>query len=142
MSSTNFDPEPKLWESYGDTSESLLPTNFGPETEIHKKFEKFTGLLANVSIISLSPSSASEEISTLASAAEPSPSSLNTYTAESEPNFEALTDPAIWPQVISNSLRLSITEIGPIQVKNFKFPINDFNRSFSDVYFFQKIREW
>lgn len=46
-----------------------------------------------------------------------------------------LEDPGNWPSFISNQLRISIVKKGPIQVKQFKFPLNEDGRSFSESYY-------
>lgn len=63
--------------------------------------------------------------------------------------IDSLTDPALWPQSISDNVKLSLLEIGPVQIKIFTFPLDDSNRSFSTTYFLKKlgnnetvIRDW
>ncbi|XP_001943532.2 zinc finger MYM-type protein 1-like [Acyrthosiphon pisum] len=48
-----------------------------------------------------------------------------------------LEDPATWPSVIDRKYRLCIIKKGAIQVKNFKFPMNDEQRSFSEKYYYK-----
>nr|XP_025033872.1 zinc finger MYM-type protein 5-like [Pelodiscus sinensis] len=43
----------------------------------------------------------------------------------------SLTDPAKWPTILTDKVRLFIAEQGPVQIKSFKFPRDEKNRSFS-----------
>lgn len=50
-----------------------------------------------------------------------------------------LKDPACWPQVLTDNIRMSILDIGPVQLKNIVYPVNDSNRSFCAIYFEKKL---
>lgn len=67
----------------------------------------------------------------------------NTQTEVSEDilkvNKELLNDPACWPQVLTDNIRISILDLGPVQLKNIVYPVNDSNRSFSATYFEKKL---
>lgn len=64
--------------------------------------------------------------------------------ATSEPDVRfcenVANDPALWPQVIPNNLRLFLTERGPIQLKKTNYPSDSNMRSFSDTYFSKKLQ--
>jgi hypothetical protein len=52
---------------------------------------------------------------------------------------EILKDPALWPRVLTDKIKMSILEIGPLQLKNIAFPLDDSNRSFSITYYDKKL---
>lgn len=51
--------------------------------------------------------------------------------------MENLEDPACWPLYITTSIRSTIVKKGAVQIMNFKFPINEESRSFSDSYYYK-----
>lgn len=53
---------------------------------------------------------------------------------------DAMNDLALWPEVISDNLRICLVNHGPVQLNNFIFPKDNKNRSFSNVYFIKKLR--
>lgn len=62
-----------------------------------------------------------------------------TEAAAEDAGVEILKDPALWPQVLTDKIKMSILEIGPLQLKNIAFPLDDSNRSFSTTYYDKKL---
>lgn len=50
-----------------------------------------------------------------------------------------LSDPAKWPKIITDPVRMSLIDTGPIQCLDVNFPKDHNNRSFSTLYFSKKI---
>ena len=50
-------------------------------------------------------------------------------------NFVDLDDPAFWPKILSDKVRMAIIENGPKQITKFHFPTDEKGRSFSVAYF-------
>lgn len=65
--------------------------------------------------------------------------SISSTFTPSETSSHNFHDPALWPKVLTDNVRMSIIEIGPIQVENFKFPSDDNNRSFSPIYYYKTL---
>lgn len=62
-----------------------------------------------------------------------------TEVAAEDAGVEIFKDPAQWPQVLTDKIKMCILEIGPSQLKNITFPLDDSNRSFSTTYYHKKL---
>lgn len=69
----------------------------------------------------------------------PSSNNTQTETADIDVSGEQFKDPAYWPEVLTDTVRLIILDIGPVQLKNIIYPVNNLNRSFSSTYFVKKL---
>lgn len=84
--------------------------------------------------------------STSTSSGSPTPSEpipiVNQPATEPDVRFceNVANDPALWPQVIPDNLRLFLTERGPIQIKKPNYPSDSNMRSFSDTYYSKKLQ--
>lgn len=68
-------------------------------------------------------------------APSPTPKEVSAENA----GLELLKDPAHWPQVLTDKIKISILEIGPHQLANITFPLDDSNRCFSTTYYDKKL---
>lgn len=52
-------------------------------------------------------------------------------------NTQFLSDPGLWPSVVSDSIKLTLVEMGPIYLteKNLRFPLDLYKRCFSSQYY-------
>lgn len=50
-----------------------------------------------------------------------------------------LRDIGLWPEFVSDQMRLTLLELGPIQIKNISFPFDKQNKSFSTIYYYKKL---
>lgn len=124
-----------------------------------RKLEKQLNLKKNTSSIKKflqpGPSSASEDLGTEETqdvSAEPSPPTTPTIVGvDPDPTEcddvsmeeligeDAMNDLALWPQVISDKLRICLIDHGPVQINNYAYPTNNKNRSFSNSYYTKKL---
>ena len=51
-----------------------------------------------------------------------------TEAAAEDAGVEILKDPALWLQVLTDKIKVSILEIGPLKLKNIALPLDDSNR--------------
>lgn len=64
----------------------------------------------------------------------------NTLANSSSANQQIiLKDIGFWPEFVSDQMRLTLLELGPIQMQNISFPVDKQNRSFS-IYYYKKLR--
>lgn len=68
----------------------------------------------------------------------PNPATSTEAAAENA-GLIVLKDPALWPKILTDKIRMYIFEIGPLQLKNIQFPLDDSNRSFSTTYYDKKL---